>query len=165
MVVLSEYQTVGQEGDGIIGAIWGGLILGALVLVNYLALYKFVPVIMHYEVPMLYVAGKISLSAKYVYTLVLWVGILTTAIANAYGFTQRFAGLTGLNYRFCLILCMTLALPVSMRSFSSLVSKIYPIFGILGISIISALLYRTSKDMLSGLYYYIRQYIKRGKEA
>ncbi len=165
MVVLSEYQTVGQAGEGITGAIWGGLILGALVLVNYTALCKFVPVVMHYEVPMLYVAGKISLPAKYIYTLVLWVGILTTAIANAYGFTQRFAGLTGLNYRFCLILCMTLALPVSMRSFSSLVSKIYPVFGILGIVIITALLYRTTKDIAIELYYYIMRYITRGKEA
>lgn len=165
LVVLSEYQTLGQAGDSITGAIWGGLILGVLVLVNYMALYKFVPVIMQYEVPMLYVAGKISLTAKYVYTLVLWVGILTTAIANAYGFTQRFAGLTGLNYRFCLILCLTLALPIAMRSFSSLVSKVYPVFGILGILIISALLYRTIKDISRALYYCIMQYIAQRKEV
>lgn len=165
MVVLSEYQTIGERGDGITGAIWGGLILGILVMVNYIALSRFLPVVMHYEVPMLYVAGKISLPAKHVYTLVLWVGILTTAIANAYGFAQRFAGFTGLSYRICLVLCMTLALPVSMRSFSSLVSKIYPLFGILGILIITMLMYRTTKDLVVEVYYYIMQYITGRKEA
>ncbi|MGS0765955.1 YkvI family membrane protein [Syntrophomonas curvata] len=165
MVVLSEYQTVGGRGDGIAGAAWGGLVLGALVLVNYIALSRFLPVVMHYEVPMLYVAGKISLPAKHVYTMVLWVGILTTALANAYGFAQRFAGFTGLSYRICLVLCMTLALPVSMRSFSSLVGKIYPLFGILGILIITTLMYRTTKDLAAELYYYIMQYITGRKEA
>jgi len=165
MVVLSEYQTIGNRDDGIIGAAWGGLVLGILVMINYIALSRFLPVVMHYEVPMLYVAGKISLPAKHVYTLVLWVGILTTAIANAYGFAQRFAGFTGLSYRFCLVLCMTLALPVSMRSFSSLVSKIYPLFGILGILIITMLVYRTTKDAAAEVYYYIMQCITGRKEA
>lgn len=165
MVVLSAYQSISGLSDGITGAVWGGLILGVLVLINYMALCKFLPVVMHYEVPMLYVAGKISLPAKYVYTLVLWIGILTTAIANAYGFAQRFAGLTGISYRISLILCMTLALPVSMRSFSSLVGKIYPVFGILGIVIISMLVYRTTKDLVAELYYYIMHWITHGKEA
>jgi len=66
-------------------------------------------------------------------------GILTTAIANAYGFAQRFSSLTGIAYGPCLALCMTLAIPVSSHSFSDLVGKIYPIFGILGVVIIGAL--------------------------
>jgi len=139
MVVLSEYQSVSDKGDGIRGAFEGGLLLGLLVLLNYTALSKFLPTILHYEVPMLFVAGQISITAKHVYTLVLWVGILTTAIANAYGFAQRFSRFTGMSYKLCLILCMTLALPVSMQSFSSLVNKIYPAFGVLGVLILLAL--------------------------
>lgn len=148
MVVLSEYQSVGSPREGIRGAIEGGLLLGGLVLLNYLALHKFIPMIMHYEVPMLYVAGQISITAKHIYTLVLWVGILTTAIANAYGFAQRFSKFTGLSYKTCLLLCLTMALPVSMQSFSGLVSKIYPLFGMLGIVILAALSYRFIADLL-----------------
>lgn len=139
MVVLSEYQPVTSRQKGIRGAVIGGLLLGLLVGLNYLALAKFLPQVLHYQVPMLYVAGKISITAKHIYTLVLWMGILTTAIANAYGFAQRFSNLTGIAYGPCLALCMTLALPVSSRSFSDLVGKIYPIFGILGVVIIGAL--------------------------
>ncbi len=148
MVVLSEYQSVSSKKDGIRGAITGGLILGLLVVVNYCALSKFIPGVMHYQVPMLYVAGQISPAAKYLYTLVLWVGILTTAIANAYGFAQRFSHFTRLNYSLCLVLCMTLALPVATQNFSTLVNKIYPAFGILGVLILVALFYNFIKKLI-----------------
>jgi uncharacterized membrane protein YkvI len=165
MVVLTEYQTVTNTANGIKGAIWGGLVLGGLVIMNYLSLCKFVPSVMNYEVPMLYVTGHISLTAKHLYTIVLWLGIITTAIANAYGFAQRFSRFTGLGYGVCLFLCMTMALPLSMQSFSSLVNKIYPIFGVLGVLIIVALFYRAIKEMGLELYYKIIQLISSIKEA
>lgn len=148
MVVLTEYQPVTGRSAGIRGALGGGLILGLLVVMNYLALVKFLPAVLHYEVPMLYVAGRISITAKHVYTLVLLMGILTTAIANAYGFAQRLSQLTGLSYGPSLALCMTLALPVSSRSFSGLVARIYPLFGILGVVIIVALLIKVIRGIL-----------------
>lgn len=148
MVVLSEYQSISSKKDGIKGAIEGGLLLGLLVIVNYCALHKFLPTVLQYQVPMLYVAGQISPAAKYLYTLVLWMGILTTAIANAYGFAQRFSRFTGLGYSLCLFLCMTLALPVSTQSFSGLVNKIYPAFGLLGVLVLLALLYRCLQELI-----------------
>lgn len=148
MVVLTEYQSVSNSQEGIQGAVYGGLVLGLLVLLNYTALSKFMPSVIHYQVPMLYITGNVSVLAKYVYTLVLWVGILTTAIANAYGFAQRFAQFTGINYVVGLIICMTLALPVATQSFSSLVHRVYPIFGLLGILILIALTYNFLKTRL-----------------
>lgn len=165
MVVLTEYQSVTNKRCGISGAAWGGLLLGVLVIVNYISLCKFLPAVMHYQVPMLYVAGHINLTAKHLYTVVLWLGIITTAIANAYGFAQRFSRFTGLGYGLCLVLCMTMALPLSMQSFSSLVSKVYPVFGILGISIIAALFYRAIKQILLEVYYRVIQLFSSIKEA
>lgn len=165
MVVLTEYQTIGKSRNGITGAILGGIVLGGLLIINYLALSNFLPVVMHYEVPMLYVTGMISLGAKHVYTMVLWVGILTTAIANAYGLAQRFASFTGMRYGLGLIVCMTLALPVAMRSFSSLVGKVYPLFGVLGIIILGALMYKATKDMTIEMYYNIKQLINGTREV
>lgn len=148
MVVLTEYQPVTARSAGIRGAIGGGLVLGLLVVLNYLAMAKFLPAVFNYQVPMLYVAGNISITAKHVYTLVLWMGILTTAIANAYGFAQRFSSLTGLAYGPCLALCMTLALPVSSQSFAGLVGRIYPLFGVLGLVIIGALIIKVFGGLL-----------------
>jgi len=165
MVVLTEYQSVTNRRNGVLGAAWGGLLLGGLVIINYFSLCKFLPDVMHYQVPMLYVAGHINLTAKYLYTMVLWLGIITTAIANAYGFAQRFSNFTGLSYKICLVLSITLALPLSLQSFSSLVARIYPLFGILGVTIIAALLYKTVKDIGLELYYRVIQLFSRTKEA
>ncbi len=165
MVVLTQYQSVSNRRHGVVGAVWGGLLLGGMVIINYFALCKFLPMVANYQVPMLYVAGQVNLPAKYIYTLVLWLGIITTAIANAYGFAQRCSQFTGLGYKICLLLGMTLALPLAMQSFSSLVAKIYPIFGILGISIMATLLYTATKAMGLELYYRVMRFWSRIKEA
>lgn len=147
MVILIEYQSLGSRRDGIWGAIWGGTLLGILILFNYLALSKFLPMVLHYEVPMLYIAGLISPLTKGVYTIVLWVGILTTAIANAYGFAQRFSRFTGIGYSLSLLLTLILALPIAWLSFSMLVSKVYPLFGLLGIIILLVLVARAGREI------------------
>lgn len=131
------------------GAIWGGSLLGVLILFNYLALCKFLPDVLHYQVPMLFVAGCISPGAKLVYTIILWVGILTTAIANAYGFAQRFSSFTSISYGFSLFITIILALPISLQSFSVLVSKVYPLFGLLGIIILIVLVAKAVREIIS----------------
>lgn len=161
MVILTEYQSLTDKRSGIAGGIWGGIVLGLLVLLTYLALSKFLPVILHYEVPMLFVAGNISLTAKHLFTVVLWLGILTTALANTYGFAQRFAKFTGFGYQNCLLIALTLALPIAMQDFSVLVGKVYPLFGILGLFIVSALIYRSTKELVREIYYNIIQNKKR----
>lgn len=153
MVVLTEYQSIGSRRDGIWGAIWGGSLLGVLILFNYLALGKFLPMILHYQVPMLYIAGAISPGTKVVYTLVLWVGILTTAIANGYGFAQRFSSFTSISYGLSLFITITLALPIAMQSFSALVSKVYPLFGLLGIIILVILIVKAVKEIVGEIVY------------
>ncbi|MDD3853570.1 MAG: hypothetical protein PHD40_07945 [Syntrophomonadaceae bacterium] len=157
MVVLTEYQTVTSRRDGVIGAMWGGLILGVLVILNYMALTRFMPTVIHYQVPMLYISGQISPLAKNIYTLVLWIGIITTAIANAYGITQRVAHFMKIRFQLGLVVCMTLALPLSMLSFSQLVGTIYPLFGLLGIILMLSLLLKEGKDIVGEIYYNIEQ--------
>jgi len=148
MVVLIEYQSITTRQQGISGAMLGGIILGLLLILNFWALANSIPQVFNYEIPMLFAAGKISRTAKYGYLLVLWLGILTTAIANTYGFTQRLAKYSGTSFRIMLILTLTLALPLSGQSFSNLVGLVYPIFGIMGIIIICALIYKHIKDIV-----------------
>lgn len=143
MVVLAEYLPLVGKKDGVNGAALGGLMLGGIAAVYYLALHKFMPTTLHYEVPMLFIAGNISSVAKGTYVIVLWVGILTTAIANAYGFVQRFSQLTGLSYRVSLGLILTAALPLSFQSFSLLVATVYPLFGMVGTIILAGILAKT----------------------
>lgn len=148
MVVLPEYQAVADRRDSVVGAALGGLLLGMVAMVCYLALMPSLPTILHYEVPMLYVAGTISVPAKIIYTIVLLLGILTTAIANAYGCAQRLSQFSGLEYRWSLMLTVTMALPLAFQNFAILVATIYPLFGVVGVIILLALLIRTGGDKL-----------------
>lgn len=156
MVVLVEYQSLSSPRNAIIGAVSGGVLLGLLVILMFLVLRRFLPGALHYQVPMLYVAGLLSPGIKLCYSMVLWMGIITTAIANAYGITQRVANLAGIDYRWCLLGCLTLALPVANQSFSSLVGRIYPAFGLLGLSIVGMVLYWSGKDIIREIYYNIK---------
>ncbi|WP_073093184.1 hypothetical protein [Thermosyntropha lipolytica] len=157
LVVLTEYRAVTSPLTGMAGAAMGGIVLGMLIVFTYRALGNFLPHVMYYQVPMLFIAGNINIKVKYVYTVVLWLGILTTALANAYGFALRFSRLTSLNYQFCLLLCIVMAVPLSLFSFSDLVGRIYPAFGFLGLVIIWALFFKAGKDMLEQIYYNIRK--------
>jgi uncharacterized membrane protein YkvI len=161
MVVLTEYKTFTTRQQAVGGAIAGGLLLGFLVVLYYGAMVKYLPEVSWYEIPMLYITGHISPFIKTVYILILWIGILTTALANAYGFSQRTAQFTGLRYQTCLVIGMTLALPLSMRDFSALVGKIYPLFGLLGIFILTALIYKSVKEIGLELYYKINHIVTK----
>lgn len=156
MVVLSEYRAVTSRQEGISGAVIGGLMLGLVALVCYLAMLPSMPALIHYQIPMLFVAGAVSSQAKMVYTLVLWLGILTTAIANAFGFAQRFSSVTGLGYGVCLFLTVTMALPLATQSFSVLVATIYPLLGLFGLVIMIALTYSLIKFGMGGIMFRTR---------
>lgn len=132
MVVLTAYRQSVGPGDGIRGAAVGGLILGAMAAVCCLAMGQYAPEVFRYQVPMLFVAGKVAPAAKGIYLAVLWLGILTTAIANTYGFAQRISQHFGWRYRTCLAATVMIALPLSFQGFARLVSWFYPLFGVLG---------------------------------
>ncbi|MGI6512858.1 MAG: hypothetical protein ACOX3D_00660 [Syntrophomonadales bacterium] len=151
MVVLAEYQAITSLREGARGAFIGGALLGVIALVCYYALLPGMPVIAHYEIPMLFVAGSISAHAKTVYMAVLWLGILTTAIANTYGFAQRFSDFSGLNYNLCLFVTVTMALPLAFQSFAFLVATVYPLLGILGIVILVVLVYNFMVDLIKSV--------------
>jgi uncharacterized membrane protein YkvI len=56
---------------------------------------------------------------------------------------------TGLNYKLILVVIMTLAIPLALQSFSALVSKIYPVLGVIGLIIIFAVFINIFRGALS----------------
>lgn len=151
MVVLTEYQKITKPRQGVWGGALGGLALGVLLTLTYLALKGEFPAVTHYQVPMLFVAQQISYWAKGVYLAVLWLGILTTALANCYGFAQRLSGVTALPYPTCLLLSATMALPISCQKFSVLVSTLYPLFGVVGVIILLMLVLKYCQVKWKGI--------------
>lgn len=144
MAIAVMTSIVYDEEDGAIltGGIIGGFLITLLLVVIYLALLSAFPQGMpaaSVEMPLLHLAGNMGRPLYFGYILVLYFAIITTAVANYYAFTKRFALLLRIRYESSLLLGLLLILPLLPSGFSTLVNKLYPIFG--GLALIIIFLY------------------------
>ncbi len=123
-------------------SLWGGMVggcgLGLLGLVMVWAMDHYYPQVLAYEIPMLFVAGQVHPLLKFLYTMVLWFAMLTTASANAFSLAQRLSG-GGEKYRQAVLAVLILALPFTGLSFAEMVANLYPVFGYAGLFVMAAI--------------------------
>lgn len=116
-----------------VGAIFASLVLCFLIFVIRAALNMFYDEIFNSELPLLELAVKRGEIYRKIYIAVLFTSICTTAVSHGFGvlsgfrFKSNFAGMVGAGI-FCLA-----ALPFSELNFSLLISKLYSVFGCIGI--------------------------------
>ena len=123
------------------GAVLGGAGLGFSMLMIYLALSAHSAEVAGLDVPMLYIAGRISPATQLIYAVVLISEIYTTAVGSLYGFAARFSAhkrIAGKEKGF-IIITTAAALLASQFGFSNLVKYMYPIVGYGGIALLVSL--------------------------
>lgn len=118
---------------GVAGGVLGGLLLGFAIFVVTLAGLAYMPEAGSYQIPLLYLAGSLGTCFHRFLGLLIWLAILTTAIADAHGFASRLASTYDLRYRFYGIGACLLLLPVAGFGFANMVRLIYPLFGRIGL--------------------------------
>ncbi|MHB8918184.1 MAG: YkvI family membrane protein [Desulfocucumaceae bacterium] len=141
VAVLSSLGKSVPLGAGVAGGVLGGIVLGlaaGLVVITGRCFYPEVP---GHEVPLLFIAGSLGSAAKTVLGALIWVAILTTAIAETHGFASRFAESRSIRYKAIGTGLLVLALPVSTLKFSLLVKVLYPLFGYAGLILLASLLF------------------------
>lgn len=124
------------------GAILGGIGLGLGAFLIFFTILINMPTASLYEIPMLYVAGKISPVLKFVYSFILIAEIYTTAVGNLYGFAARFTEIGSVKYKIFTVASGGMALIASGFGFAKLVHYLYPIAGYGGIIMLIGLTYR-----------------------
>lgn len=124
-----------------LGGLLGGLGLGLMALAIQIALASHMPEISRFQVPLLHIARFYSVPIQVGFALVLWAEIYTTAIAGAYGFTQRLAEATGLPYAVLALPVLGVAALGSQAGFTPLVASLYPALGYAGLSFLTLLAY------------------------
>lgn len=123
--------------------IWGGRLGGAGL--GVMALLLVIVTLTHYpataleEIPMLFITNAQGLYVTTPYMIVLVAEMLTTAIANLYGFSQIVRHLTGLSFPCVVLISVVLAIIGSQWGFSHLVSFLYPLFGYISLLFMAAL--------------------------
>ncbi|MEN3005480.1 YkvI family membrane protein [Dehalobacterium formicoaceticum] len=117
------------------GGVMGGFILSLISLLIVAALLAAGETIYVYQIPMLYLAYQVSPIIFYFYGVVLWGAMITTAVADAYGLCQRLSYAWSMPYNLILLIVVILSIPFAMYDFTLLVSKVYPVFGFMGLAV------------------------------
>lgn len=143
VLLLAVLTTLGNNisiKKAVIAGIAGGVGLGVTAGLVCFAGMSLYPEIVNYKVPTLFMAGIISKSLKYPIGILIWLAILTTAIANTHGLSSRLAATGSKKYKFIGIGATMMAIPLAIMDFDQLVGTIYPLFGYAGLFIIGTLL-------------------------
>lgn len=140
VAVLSSLGRSVPVGIGMLGGALGGLILGITAGLITLAGLAFYPEVLSYQVPVLFIARNAGYILQSLLSLLIWMAILTTAIADAHGFASRLAPGGGRGYRLAGMGAALLAIPLAGLDFNRLVQLLYPLFGYAGLILLFALL-------------------------
>ncbi len=125
------------------GAILGGIGLGVGAVMIFFALSGHMNIAAGLEVPMVYIAGRLSSAIQTAYIIVLIAEIYTTAVGSLYGFAARLQELFKgrASWPAVVIIPAFIALAASRFGFSDLVRYLYPVVGYGGILLLLSLLF------------------------
>ncbi|WP_341466926.1 YkvI family membrane protein [Desulfofundulus salinus] len=140
LAVLSSLGRSVEQRPGVVGGFTGGIALGTTAVLVTLAGLFFYPQITCYQVPLLCIAGDLGEGWRHGLGMLIWLAILTTAIADAHGFASRLAAGGGRSYRLVGLGTIILTLPLAGMDFTRLVQILYPLFGYAGLMIMAGLL-------------------------
>jgi uncharacterized membrane protein YkvI len=99
------------------------------------------------ELPMLHAAGAISSVAKGMYLPILYIAMLTTAVANGFGVIKNIKVRFGISEKLGSILICLVALAVGFAGFGWLVGRLYSLFGFVGLGVMLIILIDGMKYM------------------
>ncbi|MBO8127852.1 MAG: hypothetical protein H0Z39_01455 [Peptococcaceae bacterium] len=140
LAVLSSLGRHISRKEAVIGGFAGGLAIGLAATAVTTAIITYYSVVINYQVPLLYLAGVVHPAIRFIVSLVIWLAMVTTAIANAHGFASRLAKSDERRYRLVGAAACLGMTPVCLFDFSSVVQSVYPLFGLLGLILMGALI-------------------------
>lgn len=117
--------------------VWGGALGGALVtamlLAGHFALSSQMPGITQFEIPMSRLIERLGKGVQLLFVGVIFSEIFTTFTANVYGLTLQIRERTGWPDKPIIAAILLGAYFVGQFGFSTLVSTLYPLFGLLSL--------------------------------
>lgn len=121
------------------GGILGGICLMVMAFVSCLALY-FQRAVWKTSLPMLLLSQQAGNLAYGIYSAVLYMAMLTTAVSTGFSVVNHVKGM-GLGKRNSVLAVCLVALSLSFVEFSALVRYCYVFFGILGMVLVAGILW------------------------
>lgn len=137
LLVIVVFSTllpiIDNKRTAILGGAFGGVILSLLGISILTSMFIYYKEVYTLEIPMLGISSYISNNYRILYAIVLWIAMFTTALANGFGFINRFNLENKMGLKIGLF-CLS-SIPLTRFGFANLIGVIYPIFGVVGIAI------------------------------
>lgn len=128
------------KGEILIASIGSGAVLGGISFLYNESLLKVAHDIMFYEIPLFAILKHYPYFMVLVMSGLLWVAIYTTAASGVFGLTTRFRKyISAPLWALALFLVVTM-IPLTTIGFSTLIAVLYPLYGILNLYILAAIL-------------------------
>lgn len=113
---------------------WGGWIggvgIGFMLLAGHFALSANMPGITQFEIPMGNIAFQLGFAVQMIYLFLIFSEIFTTFVADIYGVTLQIQQYVRIPFRLIILILMLISYFISQFGFSSLLSVLYPLFGL-----------------------------------
>lgn len=134
VVFSSLLPLINNRKTAILGGISGGVILSILGISILTSMFIYYNEVSTLDIPMLSISNYISSNYRKLYAIVLWIAMFTTALANGFGFINRFNNKKNMGLKIGLFCLSTI--PLTKFGFANLIAVIYPVFGVIGFAII-----------------------------
>lgn len=115
------------------GGMIGGTLVTAMLVAGHFSLASQMPGIAQFEIPMSRLIARLGENVQLLFVCVIFGEIFTTYIANVYGLTLQIRQRTGWPVKPIIIAILLGTYLVGQIGFSTLLSTLYPLFGMLGL--------------------------------
>lgn len=123
------------------GIFLGVIGLSALCLVINLLLTINQPYIFKYDIPLLFVAQRFGTIVQALLLCIIWLEMFSTEVSDVYSICKTLKQSFNIKFRTGVIIVLGICLPISQLGFTSLITTLYPFFGLLSLIFISQCLY------------------------
>ncbi|WP_017756744.1 YkvI family membrane protein [Calidifontibacillus oryziterrae] len=139
-VLAAVGQKIKHKGEIWIASFGSGLLLGALSFLYNESLLQIASEIVLYEIPLFAILQQYHYSMLIFMSIMLWGAIYTTAASGILGLTSRFRKRISLPLWIMTLLLLLVMAPLTTVGFSTLVAILYPLYGLLNLYVLAAIL-------------------------
>lgn len=130
----------------IIGIIAGAVGLTLLCSMINLLLTINQPYIYKYEIPLLFVADRFGNIVKAILLMIIWLEMFSTEVSDVYSISKTLSQTFNISFKKAIFPVILTALIISLFGFGNLISKLYPLFGLLSLIFITQCIIFYFKD-------------------
>ncbi|WLD93380.1 hypothetical protein [Alkalihalobacillus sp. AL-G] len=141
VAVLSAVgNQIRNKGEILIASIGSGVILGGISILYNQSLISIANEIILYEIPLFAILKHYPYFWVLIMSVLLWIAIYTTAASGVFGIITRFRKHVHIPLWLMSMILLLFMVPLTTFGFSTLIAVLYPIYGILNLYVLAAIL-------------------------